>query len=47
MFTFRLEREDGTPADLPVLQTAVLNWAVGDTIPRGSKPGSYESGKRR
>jgi hypothetical protein len=29
---FRLEHEDGTPADPPVLQTAVPNWSAGDTI---------------
>jgi hypothetical protein len=34
-FTFRLEFEDGTPADPPVLHTAVPNWQVGDTIPLG------------
>jgi hypothetical protein len=34
-FTFRLERENGTPADPPVLHTAVPNWQVGDTIPLG------------
>ena len=32
-FTFKLEQEDGTPADPPVLQTAVPNWSAGDTIP--------------
>jgi hypothetical protein len=32
-FTFKLEHEDGTPADPPVLKTAVPNWNVGDTIP--------------
>ena len=31
-FTFKLEHEDGTPADPPVLHTAVPNWSVGDTI---------------
>jgi hypothetical protein len=30
---FKLEHEDGTPADPPVLQTAVPNWRAGDTIP--------------
>jgi hypothetical protein len=35
-FTFRLELEDGTPADPPVLHTAVPNWQVGDTIPLGA-----------
>jgi hypothetical protein len=32
-FTFTLEYEDRTPADPPVLHTAVPNWSVGDTIP--------------
>jgi hypothetical protein len=35
-FTFRLEDEDGTPADPPVLHTAVPNWQAGDTIPLGA-----------
>jgi hypothetical protein len=35
-FTFRLELEDGTPADPPVLHTAVPNWSAGDTIPLGA-----------
>jgi hypothetical protein len=35
--TFKLELDDGTPADPPVLQTAVPNWSVGDTIPLGLK----------
>jgi hypothetical protein len=34
-FTFRLEGEDGTPADLPTFKTAVPNWRRGDTIPLG------------
>jgi hypothetical protein len=32
-FTIKLENEDGTPADPPVLHTAVPNWSAGDTIP--------------
>jgi hypothetical protein len=32
---FRLEHEDGMPADPPMLHTAVPNWAPGDTIPLG------------
>jgi hypothetical protein len=45
-FTFRLEHEDGTPADPPVLHTAVPNWSAGDTIPLGeTRPSSLsESG---
>jgi hypothetical protein len=35
-FTFKLEQEDGTPADPPVLHTAVPNWEAGDTIPLGT-----------
>ena len=34
-FTFRLEQEDGTPADPPTFQAAVPNWSAGDTIPLG------------
>jgi hypothetical protein len=34
-FTFKLEQEDGTPADPPVLHTAVPTWQAGDTIPLG------------
>jgi hypothetical protein len=35
-FTFKLEHQDGTPADPPSLNTAVPNWRPGDTIPLGS-----------
>jgi hypothetical protein len=34
-FVVELEHEDGTPADPPVLHTAVPTWSVGDTIPLG------------
>jgi hypothetical protein len=34
-FIFKLEHEDGTPADPPRLDTAVPNWRAGDTIPLG------------
>ena len=34
-FFFRLEHEDGTPADPPTLHTAVPNWSPGDEIPLG------------
>jgi hypothetical protein len=34
-FTYRLEKEGGSPADPPVLQTAVPTWQAGDTIPLG------------
>jgi hypothetical protein len=33
--TFKLERLDGTPADPPSLETTVLVWNPGDTIPLG------------
>jgi hypothetical protein len=32
-FRFKLENEDGTPADPPVLHTTAPNWQAGDTIP--------------
>ena len=35
-FKFKLELDDGTPADPPTLHTAVPNWAPGDTIPLGA-----------
>lgn len=35
MFTYRLELEDGTPADPPTLDVAVPTWRSGDTIPLG------------
>jgi hypothetical protein len=34
-FTFKLEQENGTPADPPRLDTAVPNWSARDTIPLG------------
>ena len=34
-FTYKLEHEDGTPADPPSFQTSVPNWGQGDTIPLG------------
>jgi hypothetical protein len=34
-FAFRLEREDGTPADPPTLKAAVPDWRAGDTIALG------------
>jgi hypothetical protein len=34
-FTFKLEQEDGTPANPPKLHTGVPNWSPGDTIPLG------------
>jgi hypothetical protein len=34
-FLFRLETEDGRPAEPPTLSTAVPNWRAGDTITLG------------
>jgi hypothetical protein len=34
-FIFKLVLEDGTPADPPMLDTAVPTWRAGDTIPLG------------
>jgi hypothetical protein len=36
-FLYRLEQEDGTPADPPTLKTAVPEWRPGDTIPLGGR----------
>ena len=37
-FTFRLEYEDGTPADPPMFRSAPgVAWNAGDTIPLGGK----------
>jgi len=36
MFTFRLPRKDGTPADPPTLKAAVPNWRAGDVIALGA-----------
>jgi hypothetical protein len=34
-FAYRLEHQDGTPADPPTFRTAVPNWQAGDVIPLG------------
>jgi hypothetical protein len=34
-FAYTLEHEDGSPAEPPMLSTAVPNWSPGDTIPLG------------
>jgi hypothetical protein len=34
-FTFKLEQADGTPAELPTIESTVTNWRSGDTIPLG------------
>jgi hypothetical protein len=33
---FKLEHEDGTPADPPAFRTAITTWQPGDTIPLGA-----------
>jgi hypothetical protein len=32
-FAYRLEHEDGTPAEPPTFRSAVPNWHAGDVIP--------------
>ena len=34
-FTFKLENPDGTPADPPMIRSAVPNREIGDQIPLG------------
>ena len=34
-FAFKLEHQDGTPADPPSFKTSVPTWRPGDTIPLG------------
>jgi hypothetical protein len=36
-FTFKLERLDGTPAEPPSIESSVLSWHPGDTIPLGAE----------
>ena len=36
-FMFRLEHEDGTPADPSTLTSAVPDWHAGDAIPLGGR----------
>jgi hypothetical protein len=36
-FSFRLEDEDGRPADPPSLRTIVPSWQAGDLIPLGHR----------
>ena len=36
-FLFKLEHEDGTPAEPPTLSVAVPNMGQGDTIPLGKR----------
>jgi hypothetical protein len=35
--SFRLEDEDGAPADPPTLKSAIPHWPPGDTIPLGTR----------
>jgi hypothetical protein len=35
VFQFRLEHEDGTPADPATLKAAAPDWRPGETIPLG------------
>jgi hypothetical protein len=37
-FHFKLEREDGTPADPPTHKAAVPDWRDGNTIALGGRP---------
>jgi hypothetical protein len=37
-FTFKLEYEDGTPADPPTIRSAAgVTWSAGDMIPLGAR----------
>jgi hypothetical protein len=36
-FTYKLENEDGTPADPPTFRSAVPTWTAGDLIPLGGR----------
>jgi hypothetical protein len=44
-FTYKLEHEEGTPADPPTLNAAV-NWRAGDTIPLGREASPFPFGRR-
>jgi hypothetical protein len=44
-FAFKLEHKDGTPADPPVLHTAVPTWSAG-TRSRSGQAGRYTSSRR-
>jgi hypothetical protein len=45
-FTYRLELEDGTPADPPTFETATPTWGIGDTIPLGRDESLRVIGRR-
>jgi hypothetical protein len=36
-FTYRLEHEDGTPAEPPSITSVVPTWRPGDEIPLGGR----------
>ena len=36
-FSFRLDDEDGVPADPPTFRTTVPSWHAGDIIPLGHR----------
>jgi hypothetical protein len=49
-FVFKLEHEDGTPADPPTFHTAVPNWQAGrhhPTGPRQDSPRHQSSARQR
>jgi hypothetical protein len=47
MFTYKLEHEDGTPADPPTFRSSPgTSWNVGDVIPLGSRRSLRVVGKR-
>jgi hypothetical protein len=45
-FTYKLELEDGTPADPPTLESATSTWNPGDVIPLGQDKALRVIGKR-
>jgi hypothetical protein len=46
-FTFRREQEDGTPADPPVLHTAVPNWQAADNFAGRGEDASRDRDSRQ
>jgi hypothetical protein len=46
-FAYRLEHEDGTPAEPPTFRSAVPNWHAGSVIPLGAPVASRSRGARR
>lgn len=45
-FLFRLETEDGQPAEPPTLSAAVPSWSIGDVIALGAHRSLRVVGKR-